>query len=202
MRRSSDRGKTWSEIYDPGPGDGGRINAFAAHAGVMYAGTGTRVISSSPPYTTWTPHSVAGANHHVNALAWRNDELWAGCDDGLFVSRDLAGTFTQVTADPVFDLAVLADGQLVVGGKGVMVGDPTTAPRFAADVNVHHVAIRGDVIATVTDGLVFIRPDRGGTWRPLQGLDTRGPYGVAFDATTGDLLVGTYGNGLWRAPMH
>jgi len=206
LRRSSDGGVTWQEVFDAGM-DGFQVTSFAVIGQRVFAGTQIRMLVADPPYTTWTPHVIAGADHHVRDILATNTGLYCSTDDGLYVSTDQAATFTQVplAATMLTRMTQLSDGTILVGaGDGVWASDPTATIWQRRGLDGHAVAdllTHETLVVAATSDSVHVSSNGGGTWQPLGALEGRVPASLAIDPTTGDLLVGTLGHGLWRTAL-
>jgi len=204
IRVSSNGGDTWTEVFDTN-NDGFRATSFAMSGTTAYAGTWTRVLSSTPPYTSWTPHTVAAAARKVYDVAMRDSTLYAAAENGVFTSSDGAVTWTQIATLPSLTarrIRVMPDGRVVVGiDNGVWISNQaaTTWTQHLNGEAIEDVASDGTAIAAVEGGTVKISHDGGATWTELVGLVGRHPRAAEFD-TAGGLLVGCDHNSLWRAP--
>jgi hypothetical protein len=204
LRLSMDRGASWPEVYDAQVADGYTAQPLATDGSRVFAGTGTRLIYADAPYTTWTATAFPNGAHRVNGLALVSGVLWIATDGGVFSSADAGSTIQIVSGFPAIgtvSVAVLSDGTVVVGSfTGAWfrdAGTTTWQQRGLATNVVSSLATSATTVYAATDGGVFVSSDRGATWTDIPGLDDHVPTAVAIDARTGNLLIGTFGSGLW-----
>ena len=200
--RSDDHGATWQSIHDLDVNDAYvTMSILVGDGGRLYAGSGTRLLISDPPYTTWTPHQVTATAQYVTALVRVGSELWAGTAIGVYRSLDDGTTFAQVgPTQSVRTITLLADGGLAVGTiSNLYLSDPArgTFQVSLPQRNVTSLSELGSTLVVSTETGVSYSKDRGGTWTPLPGAETMSSSGVLLD---GDLIVGS-NSGLVRVPL-
>ncbi|MBA3464582.1 MAG: hypothetical protein H0T46_31915 [Deltaproteobacteria bacterium] len=199
-------GRTWIGLNVLPAEDGYFASSIAFIGARAFVGTYRRVLVADPPYTTWTPHQIMGANREVFAVAVTGGKLWAGTEDGLFVSADQAMTFQAVPQVSVLveALLVLPDGGLAAAtGGGTWLSDAATATwalRGPAEYTYKHALIPGGLVAATEDG-AFVSRDRGLTWALAPGSETYTVPSAIYDRGTGELVIGTIGAGLVRVPL-
>jgi photosystem II stability/assembly factor-like uncharacterized protein len=207
---SDDRGTTWTNIYGADSADGYRVYSLLLVGSRVYAGSGTRVLSADPPYTTWTPHNLP-ASHPVFALeATADTKMWAGTDSGLFLSIDSGSSWVATAAIPgaprINAFAKAADDSLVVATEAGIWRSNSTHTTFTRAGLVTLWIDRVDIlapamwIATGPKGAQYSR-DEGTTWTPLPGAEALAASAAILDSTTGQILVGSDSRGLVRVPM-
>jgi hypothetical protein len=206
---SSDHGATWTNEVELGIDDGYRAFAVALDGARAYVGTYTKIYSADPPYQTWTPHTIAGADHFVTALLVAGGELWVTSTTGVFVSTDQGATFSLVDALGSItyrSLAQLTDGAIAVGtdDDGIWISDVahTTWQHLGpANQRVDAVTVAGGVIVASTQHGIYASHDRGVSWASdatTAGLKTHRTF---VDPADGQLVVGTVGRGLVKIPI-
>jgi hypothetical protein len=197
--RSIDSGASWSrvgtnvlEAY---------VTTLADDGTTFYAGTGNQytpgAVYTSTDGASWTKRGLIG--QAVYAVVAYKGALWAGTDQGVFVSSDQGLTFTSragglPAATPVISLDV--DDDYVWAGTG-------TAGAFRAP------AAAGD-FAPLSTGLpsgAYVRAlkavkSNGVTTSVLAGVDNGGPMGQGelYEQTDGETWV-TASQGFWNDPM-
>lgn len=201
--KSNDRGASWqmAAALDIPDSYNARSVAFAGTRAIV--GTNTRILVADPPYTTWTPRSVAG--NPVNDVLAIGDLVYLASDGGLFVSPDRGDTVQPVTAVAIssHSVAMLASGALVVATDvGLWVSDATRTTWTTVNGAIYYDEVVSDgtrivALASFKDEVLY-SPDGGGTWA-TQRLPVH-PRTVAID-TDDSLVIGTYGHGLMRVPL-
>jgi photosystem II stability/assembly factor-like uncharacterized protein len=108
--RSPDGGDTWNQTADPGPyllAQGWYDNAITVHPDDpdLVVAAGVWYVRSTDGGASWTTLDPIAAGDwmgtdtlpHVDghAFAWQNDDLWLGCDGGVWYSVDAGATWTE-----------------------------------------------------------------------------------------------------------
>jgi hypothetical protein len=202
--RSDDRGATMTEALAAGAPDVYRFHSVGFDGTRAIAGSQTRVFTSDPPYTTWTPHTVAG-NRDVIAIHATPGKLFIGTTQGAYVSVDGASTFQVVGGIGtvrVHDFADLPDGSLIAASvDGVWKSDATRttwARAGLAGMYVDGVETAGTKLFAATDRNVQYSTDGGLSWATVAGAELSASD-VVIDGAT--LIVGTDSRGLIRVPL-
>ena len=190
-----------------GAPDGYRAFAITFDGARAYVGTYAKIYSADPPYDTWTPHAIAGADHFVTGLLATGGALWATTTTGVFVSTDQGATFQFVDAlgaITYWSVAQLADGSLAVGtdNAGIWISDPARTSWEhvgPAGQKVNRIAVAAGAIIASTDSGIYASHDRGVSWSSDGGkLQMRTAF---VDPADGQLVVGTIGRGLVKVAI-
>lgn len=205
---TADHGATWTMALQLGLADGYHAFSIALDGTRAWIGTYNQTYSADPPYTTWTPHVIAGANHYVSGLAIAGG-VWAATMTGVFVSTDQGATFMPVDAlgtSTYWSIAALADGSLAVGADtdGVWISDPArTSWQHVgpASQRVRRLTVAGDAIIAATDNGIYASHDRGMSWRSDPVTAELKARAAVLDPADGQLVVGTVGRGLMKTAV-
>jgi hypothetical protein len=206
---SADHGATWTMLFQLGLDDEYRAFTVTLAGTRAYIGTYTQVYSADPPYQTWTPHTIAGSDHHVTGLLVTGGELWATTTAGVFVSSDQGATFQAVGSlggATYWSVAQLADGSLAVGtdSDGIWISDATRATWQhvgPANQKVNRIAIAAGAIIASTDNGIYASHDRGLSWSSDATTARRQTRTAFVDPADGQLVVGTIGRGLVKTSI-
>ncbi|MDH7516450.1 MAG: hypothetical protein QHI48_11325 [Bacteroidota bacterium] len=192
---------------------------------VLYAGT-YRVYRTTDGAGHWEPVSGdIAAGGYLTALAaapLRRGVLYAGSSTGaVFVTTDGGGSWSDVSAGLphrfVTDIAVdprdPAVAYVTVSGFGtghvwktsdfgaVWVDISGKPPASLPDVPANTIALhprRGERLFAGTDAGVFISPDGGGTWEPMnEGMGNVTVADLRF-RQDGTLFAATHGRGMFK----
>jgi photosystem II stability/assembly factor-like uncharacterized protein len=194
--RSSDGGSSWSETSDPGPyllNQGWYDNAIVVDPtnpdGVVAAGVWyVRTADGGATWTTMDP--ISGGDWmgtetlpHVDghALAWQQEDLWLGCDGGVWVSGDGGVTWEGRNRGLVtrqyygLDIDPIRPERILGGTQ-----DNKTNLRLGPDDGDWEWVLDGDgfecavnplvpdlVYGTIYGTLVFASVDGGLSWRNI-----------------------------------
>jgi hypothetical protein len=193
---SSDHGATWSPLLLLPGTDGYRGYSIAlAPAGRAFVGTATSVLVADPPYAAWQRHA---ASMVVDDLRLVGTRLWLAGDQGVKFSDDDAMTFQGVlTGLDAHTLAQLPDGRIIVGGdEGFAIEGSFTLQTQVTQIR--KLLVVGTVIVAATDSGIYASHDGGATW--IQGA-TKAATALLVDPGDGSLVVGTGGDGVYRAAI-
>ena len=206
--RSSDRGDSWEEISpDLTTADPVRIagKGYIEYCTVttlsesridrqrLWAGTDDgKVWSTDDLGTTWHDHTAALLEAGAPLDRWVSRVVASGHDpQRAYVTK--SGYRRDDFAPYVF---VTDDGGR--SWRSLSAGLPDAPISVIAEDLVDP-----ELLFVGNDWGVFVSLDRGTTWRPLRGNMPRVPVrDLVIHPRDGDLVVGTYGRGLWIAPMH
>ncbi len=210
VARSDDRGQTFTTLYVPTQSDGYNVLSLQLAGTTILAGTEHGVLTSPTPWSTFTFHQLGGADRSVwavLALDTAATKILAATESGLFYSGDGGATFGNIsnglTDLDVHAVAQLPDGTLLcgTGTAGVFRASSPSGPWTPSGLAQLDVSallvVQGRVVATTRTG-VFVSAD-GSAWAPVNGLEQMSPQSLAIDSS-GQLLVGTFGFGLFRTP--
>ena len=204
---SADHGATWRTLMQIGASDGYRAYAITFDGARAYVGTYAKIYSADPPYDTWTPHAIAGADRFVTELLATGGALWATTTTGVFVSTDQGATFQSVDAlgaITYWSVAQLSDGSLAVGtdNAGIWISDPARTSWEhvgPAGQKVNRIAVAAGVLIASTDSGIYASHDRGVSW---SSDDVQLQMRTAFvDPADGQLVAGTIGRGLVKVAI-
>ena len=222
LYRSGDGGATWQTV--PGWGKRGAINVFAisphiAQDGMILAGTAQAGIwKSTDRGRTWHAANFGLLNLTVTALAFspnfaRDEVIVAGTEGGgLFRSRNGGRAWResgQGLPDATVQCAALAaDGTILAGTQahGLYRSSDNgrtwaavALPETASNVNDLHLPQHGaGPLTLATDQAIWTSMDAGENWQRY-GDTSFVPYALARTASA--LLVGTFGEGIYRSPL-
>ena len=201
---SKDRGATYQLAYVGSVDDGYRFHSIAFDGPRAIMGSQNRVLTSDPPYTTWTPHNVVAGNRDVIAIHPTPGRLLIGTTLGVYESMDNAASFQPVTAidaTRAHDFLDLADGSVIVAtSAGVWKSDAsrTTWSRAGLDgMYVDGLAASGTTLYAATSAGVYFM--RGTTWSPVPGAETLAASDLVVE--NGALIIGSDSRGLVRVPL-
>jgi len=208
--KSVDRGTAWS-LYATGL----NVLSLAVDPGnslVVYAGTnGTGVHKSTDGGVTWTPLGASAIDGFVPAVAVNPHDaktIFAGTDNGLFVSTDAGASWTKWSGvvrafafDPRTAGVVYAVGDWVY--KSTDGGANWT--KFSEAPNGYDLSVAVD---SVTAGTVYVgnyygvrtSADGGASFGAVSMPREWGIRALAADpATAGTVYAGTNGGGLFKS---
>lgn len=179
------------------------VRAVRQGPGTTWFATGHRVWTSTP---TWTPHDVDAlmTPHLFDLELDAAGDAWVAAETGVYVSRDGGQSFEKMplVADVnAWTLMLTTDGPVVGTEDGVQaqVGGGWVRAGLEGKNVVDLLYAKGRwFAATLFDG-VYTSDDAGVTWSELPGLADRLAGRIALDST-GRLIVGTIGYGLFRTP--
>jgi photosystem II stability/assembly factor-like uncharacterized protein len=211
IARSDDHGQSFTTLYTATFADQFQMASLRIVGTKLIAGTGGGLVIADAPWSTFTFHQLGGATRFVNAILALDataTEIVAGTADGIFYSNDGGTTFNEISTGLVdrhiHALAQLPDGTLLAGTDtgGVMRASSPASPWTASGLGGQYVSAllvaSGRAIAAAGNG-VYVSSD-GATWQVVPGLEALAPRSLALSAA-GHLLVGTYANGLFDAPL-
>ena len=165
--RSADRGRTWTRS-DTGLPESSRINAFAAHGGMLFAETDAGLYRTSDATRPWQPVPDSTlSTTRVLSLAAASNTLLVGTDGaGLRETRDQGTLERPIPGVPTGKIrSLLAQGSEWVAG-------------------------------TDAKG-VFLSSNGGTTWTPHPRGLPEGSQVFALAKAGGTLLAGLYRDGLY-----
>jgi hypothetical protein len=208
---STDGGQTYTTLWQPGLADGYHVShvRVAANGTIVLATWGGAAISTDG--MTFTRTNVGAMSEYVvdvvplDATATLLIAVTAAY--GVYVSQD--GGMTWTASDSGLGdlgdncIAVLDDGSLLLGTNTGLYRASSFAgpwaPSGLAGTEVDALLVAdGAVIAAGVAG-VFASQD-GASWQVMPGLESAYSEALAIDGT-GNLVVGTTGRGLFRAPL-
>jgi len=213
LRRSGDRGASFSTLFTPSSDDDWEVAAIVETLGGIFVGTGGRLWWSWDDGGTWDRTLIAGARRQVNDMLVVPD----GSDvltvlatpSGVYSTIDGA-TFPAANAGLVSLVAYAilrrSDGTYLLGTRsGLFAASQigTVWQRHGLDnVVVRDLFESGGVVIAATDSGVYWESSAAvsPSWTYLPGLDDKWPRSLAA-GLDGELLVGTIGYGLFSTPM-
>jgi photosystem II stability/assembly factor-like uncharacterized protein len=205
---SDDGGASW-RIIAAMPGDYTQSMAVD-QAGNIFAGSIIYNLAfSSDRGATWVDRSPL-----INSTCWyvsvgEGGEVLAAMDDGLHISHDLGKTWTKVYAGVGGDIKTTLrtrKGTLILGfGSGRILrstddGQQWTEEKMADNSTVWEIKENASGLYAIARGMGMLRStDDGDDWiMEIGGLSNLNP--TSFTITKdGDIFLGTYGNGIYRA---
>ena len=206
---SADGGVTYNQLYLAPYNDGYVIDVLRVANGRLVAGTARTVVTSDTALQTFTQHPIAGGTYPVRDLQVLDAatmQIVVATDGGVWYTTDGGGNFASIglATDQVYALEVLPDHSLLAGSsagvfRSTAPGSPWTASGLAG-VEVDDLLVTSTSVIAATTAGVFISTDDAVTWTVLPGLDHHYPTSLAVDST-GHLLVGTNGFGLFSTPL-
>lgn len=211
LYRSVDAGATWTRFSETIPTTDPTLLPTAIAIGPMgriYVGSfDGRVFRSTDNGVTWSDDTLStNRGNRVNAIAVRDETVFVGMEDGLFISRDGGRAYEAAPMSiRTYSLAVAPGGRVYVGsfqGRVYRSNDDgmtwtygTTTP-MAPLVAAVAVNANGDVLAGVQPGGMYLSRDSGATFtRRNDGLVNPAMTSISIDAD-GRAYVGTYGGGV------
>lgn len=143
--RRTESSATWSKVYAEYYRK--EIKAFAAHKGVLYATSGSRLLRSDNDGLSWMYDPIFDTNTVINALYSSGDYLFCAVDNsntsqpGLLARSDNSSKFTYFGEGlpNINSLVLHSDGYLYAAGDGVW-KRPLTELGIAADVPRSEIA--------------------------------------------------------------
>ena len=211
VARSDDDGATFTEIFTPSGVDSYETLSVVAAGTRLVVGTPAGVEWADAPWTSSaTFHSVLFANANaLLVLAGDGTEILAGASLGVYYSSTHATSFVDISgptsADFVIALAQLPDGTLFAGTENdglyrASAPDGSWTQIAFASETVPALLVVGNRVFAATRAGVSVSSDDGATWQGMPGLGGHDVISLALDAN-GDLLAGTGGYGVYRAPI-
>jgi photosystem II stability/assembly factor-like uncharacterized protein len=207
LMRSDDQGQTFTPIYSPGPVANYHVLRVHVLGPNTIVATTEGGVAVSTDGSTFRHTSLDGAldyTHDVLALDASATQLVAVSDVGVFVSSDSGGSWSSTGLTGVGANCIAQLGSSLVVGTNLGVYSASSpmgpwTPSGLDGIEIDGLFVANGRLLAGTVGGVFVSDD-GATWQPVRGLETEYPTTFAID-TNGDLLVGTYGHGLFRAPV-
>lgn len=199
--RSTDTGKTWSDVSNGLPIDYQNTRVLATDSGVFAVNWSMGVFRSTDHGAHWIPkhNGLAGAALEVTELMQLGNVLLIGTEGGVYRSTDFGDHWTAAAAgspQQAFHFAT-ENGMVYVGTNGAWVwSSPDTGKTWTSldhfDFGGAHaclsLAVHNGVLFSGFYHGVFRSTDSGGTW--VQSVDMQ-------QMATGSLLIN--GQDLWAA---
>lgn len=187
------------KIKGPAPAIGStRMMAAVEHGGEIFVGGFDRGLFTLDGNAI--DLSLSPMEKRINALASHEGDLWIGSEGGLLRVRN--GKAERVLDGAVHDLASSRSGLAVASARGLFVvrdGAPARADQQNGDGESGYGAVawwNGALYAGGLDGLYVVDD---GALRQIgrgEGLDAN--WVTALAVHDGELLAGTYSDGVWR----
>lgn len=155
------------------------IDALLAVGSDIFAGIyGAGVYLSTNSGVSWSASNSGMSGANVWSMALKGTKVFAGTDNGVFVSADTCKTWTQVNTG--LTTSGVRIYSLAVSGSSI----------FAGEGN----AINNNL------GQIFLSQDDGANWSAINtGLSNAQVGGMTVSGSY--VLAGTYQAGVWRRPL-
>ncbi len=195
IHRSTDDGKTWSDILPD-------IQVFALRANghVLFAGGVGRIWRSTDNGLTWTYYNVTGSADHVTGFEFFWDIILAATTDGTFSSVDTGKTWVFNDSLPSDISSFGANGSVTVAGtdSGIFIStdrghnwNPVNAGLTASTITT--LVSSENVIIAGTDRGIYLSADNGIDWA-VADFNSFFPRDVYLSiGSDGTIYAGSYG---------
>jgi photosystem II stability/assembly factor-like uncharacterized protein len=158
---------------------------------------------------TWTEVNNGLLNYGVLSLAVMGENLFAGTENGVFLSTNDGSSWTSLYNNfantYVYSLVVSGSNLFAGTNNGVYLftnsgSDWTMDTVGFFDKNVLSVEAVGENLFAAVDDSVYLSTDNGSTWAQVStGLPHSSIWALAANNT--NLFAGTYNSGVWRRPL-
>jgi hypothetical protein len=167
----------WECLHGPA----GYVQTIAVMDSFQFAGTTINAFRASSNHTAWNEMKIGGTKQGVNAFVVKGTKLFAGTNNGVYVSSDTGKTWTQsndgLELTTVMTMYVYASKVFTtIYGKGVYVSDNdglNWQPAETGLSNTYVWALAGKdlvLLAGTGDG-IYRSVDTAKTWAKVVTLD-------------------------------